>query len=232
MEFPNRYDRNKAALTPEECEALASKHIAVVGCGGLGGLVIEALARIGVGHLRVIDGDVFEESNLNRQLLCTERMLGREKALVAAERVACVNSEVEVESIVAYLDEANASELLAGVECVVDCLDNLEARFWMAHACQHLGAPVVYGAIAGWFGQVCTVYPGDVSFVSAYGEPFESGGESQHKKLGNLPFTAYSIAAIQAAEAVKVVLGKPGLIRNRLLMVDLLDGSVDDMELK
>lgn len=232
MAFPNRYDRNKTALSERECAELADKRVAVVGCGGLGGLVIEALARIGVGHLRVIDGDVFEESNLNRQLLCTEATLGREKALVAAERIAAINGEVEADPVVAYLDEGNAGDLLRDVDCVVDCLDNLEARFWMAHACQNLGLPLVYGAIAGWFGQVCTVYPGDLSFVSIYGEPFESGGESQHKKLGNLPFTAYSISSFQAAEAVKVVLGKPGQVRNRLLMVDLLDGSVDDMELQ
>jgi len=229
MSFPHRYDRNMAALTEEECARLAEKRIAVVGCGGLGGAVIEALARIGVGHLRVIDGDVFEESNLNRQLLCTESSLGREKALVAAERIEAINGEVKAEPMVAFLSEGNAASLLSDVDCVVDCLDNLEARFWMAHACQNAGLPLVYGAIAGWFGQVCTVYPGDVSFVSIYGEPF---GESQHKKLGNLPFTAYSIAAFQAAEAVKVVLEKPGQIRNRLLMIDLLDGSVDDMELR
>ena len=232
MKYPNRYDRNIAALAPEECAALAEKCIAIVGCGGLGGAVIEALARIGVGRLRLIDGDVFEESNLNRQLLCTEDALGREKAVVASERIHAVNSQVQAEAIVSYLEEENAAELLRGADCVVDCLDNLEARFWMAHACAELGIPVVYGAIAGWFGQACTVYPGDVSFVSIYGDPFEGGGESQHKKLGNLPFTAYSIASIQAAEAVKVVLGREGTIRNRLLMVDLLDGSVDDMELR
>ena len=231
MEFPNRYNRNMSALSPEECAALAGKRIAVVGCGGLGGSVIEDLARIGVGHLRVIDGDVFEESNLNRQLLCTEAELGRQKAVVAAERVRAVNGSVDVEPVVAYLSEDNAIELLGGVDCVVDCLDNLQARFWAAHACQELGLPIVYGAIAGWFGQVCTVYPGDPSFASAYGEPF-ANGVSQHLKLGNLPFTAHSTAAIQAAEAVKVVLGRPGQIRNRLLMLDLLDGSADEMELR
>ena len=229
MKFENRYNRNMMALSAEECSLLADKHIAVVGCGGLGGATIEALARIGVGHLRVIDGDVFEESNLNRQLLCTELALGREKAIVAAERIAAINSEVEAEPLVAYLGESNAANLLGGVDCVVDCLDNLEARFWMAHTCQSLDIPVVYGAIAGWFGQVCTVYPGDVSFVTVYGEV---EGESQHKKLGNLPFTAYVISAIQASEAVKVVLGRPGQIRNRLLMVDLLDGAVDEIELR
>ena len=87
MKYPARYDRNKTALSDWECELLAEKRIAIIGCGGLGGLVIEALARIGVGHLRVIDGDVFEQSNLNRQLLCTEEALGREKAAVAAERI-------------------------------------------------------------------------------------------------------------------------------------------------
>ena len=232
MSLRHRYDRNMVALSEQECTALRDKRIAVVGCGGLGGSVIEALARIGVGYLRVLDGDTFEESNLNRQLLCTETALGREKALVAAERIHAINSEATVEPIVAYLGEDNAAALLSGVDCVVDCLDNLEARFWAAHTCQNVGIPIVYGAIAGWFGQMCTVYPGDVSFVSVYGEPFESGGESQHKKLGNLPFTAYAIAAFQAAEAVKVVLNRPGQIRNRLLMIDLLDGSVDDMELR
>ena len=229
MDYPDRYNRNMMALSPDECALLARKRVAIVGCGGLGGSVIEALARIGVGFLRVIDGDVFEPSNLNRQLLCTEAALGRPKAEVAAERVRAVNSGIRVEPVVAFLGEENAADLVGDVDCVLDCLDNLEARFWLAHACQKLGLPLVYGAIAGWFGQACTVYPGDPSFVSIYGDPF---GESQHKRLGNLPFTAYAIAAVQAAEAVKVLLDRPGQLRNRLLMVDLLDGSVDDMELK
>ena len=229
MKFPNRYDRNMTALTEQECALLAEKHVTVIGCGGLGGSVIEALARVGVGNLRVIDGDVFEESNLNRQILSTEAMLGREKAHVAAERVRVINSGVACEPVAEYLTEQNAADLIGSADCVVDCLDNLEARFWAAHACQSLGTPIVYGAIAGWFGQVCTVFPGDVSFVEIYGEPF---GESQHKKLGNLPFTAHVIAAIEAAETVKVLLERPGIIRNRLLMVDLLDGSVDDVELR
>ena len=229
MTIAERYIRNVAALSEEECAALSRATVTVVGCGGLGGSVIEALARIGVGNLRVIDGDVFEPSNLNRQLLCTEADLGREKALVAAERVRTVNSDVNVQPIVAMLTEQNAAELLRGTDCIVDCLDNLEARFWAAHTAQELGTPIVYGAIAGWFGQVCTVFPGDPAFVSIYGS---IDGESQHKKLGNLPFTAYTIAAIQAAECVKVLLGRPGIIRNRLLMVDLLDGSADDVELR
>ena len=188
MDFPDRYDRNFTALSADEQQRLAEAHVGVFGCGGLGGLVIEALARIGVGHLRVVDGDVFEQSNLNRQLLSTEAALGREKAIVAAERIKAVNSGVEAEPVVAYLDEGNAASMLAGLDCAVDCLDNLEARFWFGHACQQSGIPVAYGAIAGWFGQICTVYPGDPSFAVVYGN---TEGESIHKQLGNLPFTAY-----------------------------------------
>ena len=228
VDLPERYNRNIAALSEAECRQLAGKQVIVLGCGGLGGLVIESLARVGAGHLRVVDADVFEESNLNRQVLCTESVLGREKALVAAERVMAVNSTVSAEPIVGFLTEANAATLVEGADCVVDCLDNLQARFWAAHACQEAGIPIVYGAIAGWFGQVCTVYPGDHSFATVYGA---IEGESAHKELGNLPFTAYTTAAIQAAEAVKVLLGRQGQLRNRLLMIDLLDGSFDEIEL-
>lgn len=228
MTLPRRYARNISALTETDCTSLASKHVTVIGCGGLGGSVIEALARIGVGNLRVVDDDVFEEHNLNRQLLSTSETLGTSKSEAAVKRVAQVNDLVHVEAVNTKLTEHNAHELITQADCVVDCLDNLEARFWLAHACQEAGIPLVYGAIAGWFGQVCTVLPGDVSFVEVYGKV---EGTSQHLALGNLPFTAYSVAAIQASEAVKVLLGKGELIRNRLLMIDLLYGSVEELEL-
>lgn len=230
--YPNRYDRNMAALTPEECALLHEKRVAVVGCGGLGGMVAETLARVGVGNLRLIDGDAFEESNLNRQLMCTEETLGRPKALVAAERLEIANSDVCVDVRVDELTEENACDLLCDMDCVVDCLDNLNARFWTAHACQTLGTPLVYGAIAGWFGQVCTVFPGDLSFATIYGASLDANQRSQHEQLGNLPFTAFATASMQAAEAVKVLLGRPGVIRNRLLMLDLLGGTADDVELR
>lgn len=228
MPVEKRYLRNIEALTEDECLLLAEKHVAVVGCGGLGGSVVEALARIGVRHLRLIDADIFDETNLNRQVLCTEATVGLHKAEVAKRRILEIDGKAEPEATVSYLDKNNAVDLVHDMDCVVDCLDTLESRFWLAHACQSLGIPIVYGAIAGWFGQVCTVHPGDASFVSIYGEPF---GTSQHERLGSLPFAAHATAAVQSAEVVKVLLERPGQIRNRLLMIDLLDGSMDDVEL-
>lgn len=228
MSVPARYNRNLHSLSEDECTALADRHVVVVGCGGLGGYCIEELARLGVGHLRVIDGDTFEESNLNRQILATQDTLGQDKARMAAARVQAVNPLVSVEPQSALVDGNNVDALIEGADCVVDCLDNFEARFTLARACQHAGIVLVYGAIAGWFGQVCTVFPGDVSFVEIYGSVSE-GDVSQHLKLGNLPFTAATTASIMAAEAAKVLLRRGEPIRNRLMMIDLLDGSVDEL---
>lgn len=228
MSVPARYNRNLHSLSEDECAALADRHVVVVGCGGLGGYCIEELARLGVGHLRVIDGDTFEESNLNRQILATQDTLGQDKARMAAARVQAVNPLVSVEPQSALVDGSNVDVLIEGADCVIDCLDNFEARFTLARACQHAGTVLVYGAIAGWFGQVCTVFPGDVSFVEIYGSVSE-GDVSQHLKLGNLPFTAATTASIMAAEAAKVLLERGEPIRNRLMMIDLLDGSVDEL---
>lgn len=233
MAFEHRYDRNNQALSDRECRALLECKVAVIGCGGLGGYVAEHLARVGVGSLRLVDADVFDETNLNRQLFCTEDALGRAKVEVAAERLAKVNSEVQVETLNTLLTSDNAFNLIDGCQCAVDCLDNVTARFQLARACQEAGIPVVYGAIAGWLGQVCTVFPGDVSFVTLYGA-HENGdsGEGVQETAGNLPFTAGTIASFQAAEAVKVLIGRQDILRNRLLMVDLLFGSVEEMTLR
>ena len=232
MTFQYRYDRNKQALLDRECQVLQACKVAVFGCGGLGGYVAEHLARLGVGSLRLVDADVFEETNLNRQLFCTEETLGVAKVEAAAKRLATVNSETAVEPVRACLTSDNAADLIAGCHCVVDCLDNVTARFQLARACQEAGVPVVYGAIAGWFGQVCTVFPGDVSFASLYGAVMDANGEGVQKTEGNLPFTAGVVASFQAAEAVKVLLGKPDVIRDRLLMIDLLFSSVEEMALR
>ena len=102
-----RYARNIPALTRAECEVLRQKRILVVGCGGLGGHIIDQLARIGVGFLRVVDGDVFEASNLNRQLLSSVPLLGVSKAKAAADHIARVNPDVAVEAAEAFLSVVN-----------------------------------------------------------------------------------------------------------------------------
>ena len=104
-----RYERNIPSLTEAESELLRTKKVAVIGCGGLGGYIIEQLARLGIGTIRIVDGDVFEESNLNRQLFSDVTVLGKPKTEVSQARIAAVNPDVQVEALYGYLEEDNAA---------------------------------------------------------------------------------------------------------------------------
>ena len=115
-----RYIRNTPALSEAECAVLRNKKVAVIGCGGLGGHLIELLSRVGVGAVRAVDGDVFEESNLNRQLLSEEALLGMSKAEAAANRIRKINSGVKAEAVSAFLNGDNAAGLIAGCDAVLD----------------------------------------------------------------------------------------------------------------
>ena len=148
-----RYIRNMNALTKEENERLQDFRVCVVGCGGLGGYVVEMLGRIGIGHLTVVDSDGFEESNLNRQLYSDTVVLGKSKVEVARERMKLVNPLVEVHDLQVRLTEDNARDLIRGHDAVVDALDNRETRLVLQTAAEELGIPMVHGAIAGWYGQ-------------------------------------------------------------------------------
>ena len=223
-----RYLRNHDAISEEKQKTLATKRVLVLGCGGLGGMVIECLARIGVGHLRVVDGDLFEASNLNRQILCSTMNLGRPKTLAAKQRVMAINPLVQVDAVQADLTPENALNLLADCDVAVDCLDNIPARLVLRQAAKTAGIPVVHGAVAGWFGRICVIQPGEDLLNLLYPEAEEAQGEEQ--QMGTLSFTAALTASWQAAETVKLLLGKPGL-QGEILEVDLLSGSANRFRL-
>ncbi|MFZ3151944.1 MAG: HesA/MoeB/ThiF family protein [Anaerolineaceae bacterium] len=223
-----RYSRNQNALSEEEQALLAQKRLLVAGCGGLGGYVVEFLGRLGVGYIRVVDGDVFEESNLNRQLLSSGMNLGRPKVLAAQQRMLTINPQVEVEGLQVFFAEDNALELLQGCDLAVDALDNIPARRLMQQAARETRIPLVHGAIAGWAGQVCVIRPGENWLDLLYGDLKAERGEEL--EAGNLSFTAGVVAALQAAEAVKLLLGKVGL-QGELLQVDLLNSAFERIAL-
>ena len=131
-----RYLRNIPALTEEECLLLQSKRVLVVGCGGLGGNIISMLLRVGVGHLRIVDGDVFEPTNLNRQLFSSVTALGHNKARIAAQRASFINPDVEVDVVEEFFTEENADRLLRDCDIVMDALDNIPGRRLLSAACR------------------------------------------------------------------------------------------------
>ena len=223
-----RYIRNKQSISDEEQAQLADKHVLVAGCGGIGGHVIEALARLGVGHLTVVDGDCFEESNLNRQLMATQKTLGQNKALAAAQRIQQVNPLVEVRAVTKRLDPSNIQELLQGVDVAADALDNVEARETLFTAAAKMGIPAVHASIAGWSVRVAVCMPEDEG-IRAIATQSGSGLEQLQ---GNLPFTAQTAGALEAAQVAKVLLNKEESRSGVLLELDLLYNTFQTIEIR
>jgi len=223
-----RYFKNMNMLSPEENASLSSFSVCVVGCGGLGGYIIEMLARLGIGHLTVIDGDVFDETNLNRQILSDMDSLGKLKALAAKERVNKVNPLVEVKAISERLTEENGLEILRGHDVIVDALDSIDTRLLIQKQAEELNIPLVHGAIAGWYGQVTTVFPGDRTLDLLYSKSENRGLEAE---LGNPSFTPALVASIEVSEVLKILICRGTLLRKKLLLIDTLNQEYEVVEL-
>ncbi len=223
-----RYLRNRITLSEEENQMLHDARVCVVGCGGLGGYVIEMLARLGVGTITAIDGDVFEESNLNRQILSDTQSLGQSKAFIAKKRMALVNPEIKINATKALLTADNAEVLLKGHHVIVDALDNIGTRFLVQEVCEKLQMPFVHGAIAGWYGQVSTIFPGEQTLSKIYKNKAANGKE---KLLGNPAFTPALISSIEVSEVVKLLIGRGDLLRNKMLFINVLDHEYEVLEL-
>ena len=210
-----RYTRNIPAISAEEQAALAEKRVLVAGCGGLGGYLLEHLARLGLGHITAVDGDVFEASNLNRQLLSAPALLGSGKAEAARRRAMEINPAVFVTAVAEYLTAENADRLLQGCDLALDALDNAPARLLLAEACARKGVPLVHGAVQGWSAQAAVVTPGSGLLHRLY----EGAAPAKYKTV--LPFTAAFCASVQASEALKLLCGRPSALNDRLLLADL-----------
>jgi molybdopterin/thiamine biosynthesis adenylyltransferase len=227
--LPARYQRNRGMLTTQQQGQLFHSRVAVIGCGGLGGYVLEELARLGVGEIVAIDSDCFEEHNLNRQLLSSPGTLGQVKVVAAAQRIAQINPAVTVRTVQEYISRANGRDLLADTNCVVDAVDNVTTRLDLDMICSELNIPLVHGAIAGWYGHVATVYPGEDSLRKIFRH--WTGGKGIEQQLGNPSFTPAVIASVQVAEVCKVLLGVGAPLRNRQLTFNLLDMEVVEVPL-
>lgn len=215
-----RYLRNMNALSVIENEQLSKFKVFVAGCGGLGGYLIEELGRLGIGQITAVDGDVFDETNLNRQILATTDLVGHSKALSAKERMEAVNPEVTVTAIQTMITEENCRKLIKDHDLVMDALDDIEARMILEKYCEEEKIPMVHGAIAGWYGQVSAIYPGDRTIKKLYASGSAKGAEVE---LGNPPFIPAVIASIQVAEGVKMLFGRGNILQNKLLSVNLID---------
>ncbi len=229
--FKERYDRNFNTFSPEEQKKLGASSVVIIGLGGLGGGVCEMLARVGIGRLILVDGDVFEVSNLNRQVLSEERLIGVPKAEAARDRVKSINSGIEVIHRIEFLGEKNLYEQIKGSDVVMDCLDSIDTRFKLQDAAKKASIPIVSGAIAGVTGQVTTIFPEDKGYSLIYGEKSRKQIQGVETKTGNIAYCALFTAALQSSECVKILLNRGDLLRNKLLIAELWTNIFEVMDL-
>lgn len=224
----DRYSRNMNMLTQGENVSIRTKKVAIIGCGGLGGYITEMLARLGVGKLVVVDGDVFEETNLNRQVLSDITAMGKNKALQAKFRISMVNPEVEVTAYDQNLTRENASEIISGCDIVMDALDGISSRLMLEKICEELNIPLVHGAISGWYGQVSTILPGDRTLSGLYSDSVKKEPDNT---LGNPSFTPALIASFQVSEALKIMISRGNILQKKIMFINTYDNSFEIVDM-
>jgi molybdopterin-synthase adenylyltransferase len=225
--YPRRYLRNRDGIPLQDQLKLAESRVAVVGAGGLGGTVIQLLGRIGIGRLTVVDSDVFDETNLNRQVFSTRDWVGQPKALAVQAQMKAINPAVEVHAHNIRLDSANGLEILSGCQVIVDALDNVKDRLTLEALAKTLGVPFVHGALAGFEGQLLTVFPEDPGLKQIYGSGEEGASAANRPEfvLGVPSITPSLVATLEAMEVLKILLNRGTPFRNKMVYIDLERGE-------
>jgi molybdopterin/thiamine biosynthesis adenylyltransferase len=227
----DRYNRQTlfSAIGPQGQKNICAATAVVAGCGALGSVIANALARAGVGNLRLIDRDFVEESNLHRQVLfdeqdCREHM---PKAAAAERKLKLINSAVNVTALVTDIHPANVEELLQGAGVVVDGTDNFETRFVLNDACVKHGIPWVYGGAVGSAGMTMTILPGQTPCLRCvFSAPPPHGSAPTCETAGILGPLPGVIGSWEAAEALKICAGRRDAVNACLLSLDLWSGEI------
>lgn len=203
---------------------LTQSHVLIIGAGGLGSPVALYLAAGGVGHLTIVDFDVVDETNLQRQIIHTTARVGLNKAQSAQQMIADLNPEVQVTALQAKLDAASVAEQIKLADVVVDCSDNFETRYLLNRICFAQKKPLVSGAAIGFDGQI-TVFDFRHAQSPCYECLFADNGDEDNLRCAeNGVFSPLVgiIGATQAAEAMKLLMDIGHSLQGRLLLLDAL----------
>jgi adenylyltransferase/sulfurtransferase len=225
----DRYSRHVILddVGPEGQKRLLDARVLVVGAGGLGAPVIQYLAAAGVGAIGIVDDDVVERSNLQRQVIHGDGDVGRSKVDSAADFVADLNPDVDVERHELRLDAGNARELVADYDVVVDCSDNFATRYVVNDAARIEEVPVSHGAIYKFEGQATTLAPDGPCYRCLFPEPPEPGTVPDCASTGVLGVLPGTVGCLQATEAVKLIIGAGDPLVGRMLFYDAMDLSFE-----
>jgi adenylyltransferase/sulfurtransferase len=221
----DRYSRQTlfAPMGREGQQKLRQSSAVIIGCGALGSASANALVRAGVGRLRVIDRDYVEKSNLQRQLLFEESDAAENlpKAAAAERHLRRLNSDVEVEGVVADVDAASGEAQVRGFDVILDGTDNFETRYLVNDTAVKLGIPWIYGAVVGSYGASLTVIPGRTPCLACvFPDPPQGLQETCDTAGVILPAVTWA-AAVQVTEALKILTGSVAALHGKLLAYDI-----------
>ncbi len=220
----DRYIKILNSITEDEFKKLQGFNVCVVGCGAIGGHIIEMLARIGVLNITGIDDDVFDTQDLSSQVISHSTNIHENKALEAKKRVFAINPDVYFIPVYEKLGADNAIDMLAGNNIIIDACDSISTRLILEDACSRLETPLIHGAVSGWQGQVSTIMPYDNTISKIYADITD---DDIDKNTGNLTFASALIASLEVSEAIKVLLDKDNTLHKKLLKIDLLAMKLD-----
>ncbi|MBX7166564.1 MAG: ThiF family adenylyltransferase [Pirellulales bacterium] len=221
-------------LGREGQERLARGRALVCGCGALGSVIANTLARAGVGHLRLVDRDFLELNNLQRQVLYDEDDVAGDlpKAIAAANKLRRINSAIEIEPVVADVDSGNVLELARDVDVIVDGTDNFETRFLLNDIALRERIPWVYGGCIGAEGQTMTILPGETPCLRCLVRDTPPPGTTPTcDTAGILGPVINVIASLEALEAMKILAGRREAVSRTLTVVHLWDNRIRQVKL-
>lgn len=219
-----RYKRQMMLFGNEGQEQLKNAHIFIAGAGGLGSPVSLYLAVAGVGTITIVDMDVVDQSNLNRQILHNDRDIGRKKTVSAGEKLTAINPDITVNAIDVRIDESNAARLVGSADGIVDAMDNYPIRYLLNDVAIRKNIPLFHGAIRGFYGQATTIIPGKTPCLKCIFP--KAPPKEVFPVIGATPGV---IGTVQATEVIKYFLKSGDLLTNRILVWDGLAGRADEI---
>jgi len=219
-----RYKRQILLFGKEGQEKLKRSHIFIAGAGGLGSPVALYLAVAGIGTLTVVDKDVVDQSNLNRQILHADRDIGKRKTISAEESLKEINPDIRVNAIDITIDETNVDRLVGDADGIVDAMDNFPTRYLLNATAHRKKIPLFHGAIRGFYGQATTIIPGETPCLQCI---FPKAPPKEVFPVVGV--TPGIIGTLQASEVIKYLLHDGKLLTNRLFIWDGMESHAEEL---
>lgn len=214
---------------------LCASRVTLIGCGALGTVLANTLARAGVGFLRIVDRDFVELNNLQRQVLFDEADVknGTPKSVAAANRLATINSEIQIDPVVADANHGNIETLVDGANLILDGTDNFETRYLINDVSVKRGIPWIYGACVGAEGMVMPILPDETPCLRCiFDEPPPPGSSPTCDTAGVLAPIVQVVASLQAMEAFKLLSGRKDALNRQLVQIQLWEGEFTGFDMQ